>query len=247
MRRLLQIVPLGLVLISVAVLSALTAMRLAIHGGEVSVPNFVRMASKEAERAAQAKGLLLQMEGKFYSPDVAEGQIMSQVPPAGSKVRRGWRVQLAVSLGPQRSTIPDVVGESMRAAELNLRQRGLELGTVAVIALPGISPDEIAAQSPAANAQVASPKVSLLVGAPELPEALVMPNFVGRPLVEAAAAIEAGGLKLGKVSGADAIGQQIFPEPAPEPIAAPTMVIKQYPPAGQKVFAGSSVTLEVSR
>jgi len=234
------------VLITVAVLSALTSMRLAIHGGEVSVPNFVRMDPKEAGRTAQSKGLLLQMEGKFYSPDVPEGRIMSQVPSAGTKVRRGWRVQLAASLGPQRSTIPDVVGESMRAAELNLRQRGLELGTVAMIALPGISPDEVAAQSPAANAQVASPKVSLLVGAPEQPDALVMPNFVGRPLVEVAAAIEAGGLKLGKVSGADATGQ-IFPPPTPEPIAAPTVVIKQYPAAGQKVFAGAVVTLEVSR
>ncbi|HMK28397.1 MAG TPA: PASTA domain-containing protein [Terriglobales bacterium] len=252
MRRLLRIALLVLVLISVAVLSALTAMRFAIHGGEVSVPNFVRMTPREAERAAQAQGLLLQIEGKFYSLDVPEGRIMSQVPSPGTKVRQGWRVQLAESLGPQRATIPSVVGESLRAAELNLRQRGLELGTVAVLSLAEVAPDEVAAQSPAANAQVASPKVSLLVGAAAEPPGLVMPNFVGHPLVEAAAAIEAGGLKLGKVNGpaqeeGTVQGTPQAPAPTPEAIAAPTVVVRQYPAAGQRVVPGTVVTLEVSR
>ncbi len=53
---------------------------------------------------------------------------MTQVPPPGTKVRRGWSIRVAQSLGPQRVAIPDVTGGSERVAELNIRRRGLESG-----------------------------------------------------------------------------------------------------------------------
>ena len=49
------------------------------------------------------------------------------MPAAGEKVRRGWRVRVAESMGPQREIIPAVIGNSERAAELNIRRRGLDL------------------------------------------------------------------------------------------------------------------------
>ena len=57
---------------------------------------------------------------------VAEGRVVSQMPEAGEVVRRGWDVRLALSLGPQRVEIPQVVGESERAARINIAQRGLQ-------------------------------------------------------------------------------------------------------------------------
>src|SRR5512135_414718 len=108
MRRLLRILLRTLVLVLVFLVSALTAMRFAIHGREVAVPKFTGMTIAEAERSAVDNGLLLQVESRFYSADVPEGRVMSQVPPAGEQVRRGWRVRVAQSLGPQRVAIPDV-------------------------------------------------------------------------------------------------------------------------------------------
>src|ERR1035441_3848254 len=72
----------------------------------------------------------------FYSADVPEGKIMTQMPAPGAKVRRGWSIRVAQSLGLQRVAIPDVTGESERAAELNIRRRGLALGSVAQVSLP---------------------------------------------------------------------------------------------------------------
>lgn len=241
MRGFFRYVLLALILVTVALMSALTAMRVAIHGREVVVPKLVGLPPAQAERMALQSGLLVELENRFYSSDVPAGRIMSQVPPAGEKVRRGWRVRLAESLGPQHVDIPDVVGQSSRAAVINLRRRGLDPGTLAYVQLPNQPQDQVVAQSPRPNAAgVATPKVNLLLAAPKDPPAYVMPNFVGRPLSEATRSIQESGMKLGHVQTA-AVDPSL---PAP---TGPTIVSKQSPTAGQKVTAGTTVDLEVAR
>src|SRR5574337_848251 len=95
----------ALVLLTVALISALTAMRFAIHGREVTIPKLIGMAPVEAQRAAAPSGLQVVVERQYYSANVPEGRIMSQVPQPGTKVRRGWRIRVAESLGPQRVAI----------------------------------------------------------------------------------------------------------------------------------------------
>ncbi|MBZ5679049.1 MAG: PASTA domain-containing protein [Acidobacteriia bacterium] len=129
---------LALVLVMVALVSALTAMRFAIHGQEVGVPALVGMSPAEAERAVAGLGLQIEIERQYYSPQIAEGRIMSQLPLPGTKVRRGWQVRVAQSLGPIRVAIPDVTGQSRRAAELNVKRRGLELTSTAEVQMVGI-------------------------------------------------------------------------------------------------------------
>src|SRR5512146_703260 len=98
MRQFLRYLALALVLIMVALVSALTAMRMAIHGREVAVPKLVGLTPAEAERQAVSNGLLFAVESRFYSTEVPAGRISSQVPQAGAKVRRGSRVRVAESL-----------------------------------------------------------------------------------------------------------------------------------------------------
>src|SRR5438128_7073242 len=159
MKTFFRFVLLFLILVSVAMVSALTAMRFAIHGREVAVPKLIGLTRAAAEQQANANGLILEVENHFYSPEVAEGKVLSQSPTPGSLVRRGWKVRVAESLGPQKAQVPDLVGQSLRAAEINVRQRGLEVGSVAVANLPSAAQDEIVAQSPPANSgSVDSPK-----------------------------------------------------------------------------------------
>lgn len=242
MRRVFKGVLLTLVLVIVAMGSALTAMRFAIHGREVTVPKFVGMTPADAERAAAANGLLLIRESRFYSNDVPEGRIVSQAPTPGAKVRRGWRVRLAESLGPQRMTIPDLVGQTPRAAEIDLRRRGLEMGAVAQLAIAGKAADQVIAQSPPANAQgVASPRISLLVSAPEQEKAFVMPDLTGVHLADASITVTDAGMKVGTVTTA-----KVDPSATTGRVAEPT-VIRHNPAAGQRVQPGAIVNLEVVR
>jgi beta-lactam-binding protein with PASTA domain len=249
MLRYFRYVLLGLVLLTVFLVSALMAMRFAIHGREAAVPKFTGMTTAEARRAASATGLLVEVENRFYSPDVPEGRILSQAPTPGTEVRRGWKVRVAESLGPQRVAIPSVLGQSQRAAEINLSQRGLQLGTVATVHLANLPPEQIIAQSPPPNAEgVASPKVNLLMTAPAeaKPVMFVMADFIGKPFATASAAVTQGGFKLGAVnvvpSGAPANDKTFKARPLPGDI-----VVAQSPPAGQKIAAGSTIGFQVIR
>jgi len=103
---------LGLMLLMVATLSALTAMRFAIHGGEVKVPKIIGMTPEAASALLTDRGLIMDVQDRFYSPEIAEGKIMSQAPSPEAVVRRAYRVRVAVSLGPQRALIPDLIGKS---------------------------------------------------------------------------------------------------------------------------------------
>lgn len=250
MRRFFQMLLLSLVLLTVALVSALTAMRFAIHGREVTIPKLVGMTPLEAERALAVSGLEVVVERQFYSPEIPEGRIMSQVPLAGVKVRRGWAIRVAQSLGPQRVAIPDVTGDSERVAELNVRRRGLDLGSIAQVALPDAPADQVVSQSPPAKASgVSVPKISLLVSRGPEPAAYVMPNFVGQPLGSVTLALQDAGIKVGKVSVVPAAPPaDVQPAPAPVPPPPPgaaSMIVTQSPSPGQKILAGNSVNFEV--
>src|SRR6202011_1635717 len=192
---------LALVLVIVAMVSALTAMRFAIHGQEVAEPPLVGLDPMEAERKVAGLGLQISIERQYYSPQIPEGKIMSQLPLPGTKVRRGWQVRVAQSLGPTRVTIPDVTGESEHAAELNIRRRGLDVVSMAQVQALDIPADQVVAQSPTANAtQVAAPKISLLVTEPADLQAFVMPSFVGQALGGASRSLQDAGFRLGNVN-----------------------------------------------
>jgi beta-lactam-binding protein with PASTA domain len=233
MRSFLRMVLLGLVLVLVAMVSALTAMRFAIHGREATVPKLVGLTPAEARRIAAINGLLLVTENRFYSTDVPAGRIVSQLPQPGERVRRGWQVRVAESLGPQRRVIPNLLGESERAAEINLRRHGLEIGTVAGIPRTGGAIEDVVAQSPAPEAAAASPVVSLLVVAAPPPPEFVMPNLVGRHLADVRSQLEQAGIKVGKVE--EVAG------------SATDMILRQSPPPGQKITAGSAISVQVSK
>ena len=245
---------LALVLVIVAMVSALTAMRFAIHGQEVAVPAIVGLAPAEAERAVAGLGLQISIERQYYSPQIPEGRIMSQLPLPGTKVRRGWQLRVAQSLGPTRVAIPDVTGQSEHAAELNIRRRGLDVASMAEVEAPGIPPDQVLAQSPPANAsQVAAPKISLLITAAGEPQAYLMPSFLGQPLGSANRTLTDSGFKLGNVNVAapsQPAGDTANPA-APAVVVIPaeaspaSIIVSQQPVAGQKVAAGTAVNFEV--
>ena len=262
MRSVLRFATLALVLVTVALVSALTTMRLAIHGQEVAVPPLIGMSPTEAERTGAALGLQIEIERQYYSPQIPEGRIMSQLPLPGTKVRRGWLVRLAQSLGPIRVAIPDVTGQSERAAELNIKRRGLDLVSTAEIQVAGKPADQVLAQSPPANAsQVAAPKISILISAAADAQAFVMPSFVGQPLGSVSRTLQDAGFKLGNVGVAPPVESAAPPGdaagggPSTSPLAVmsqtpaqpspASIIVSQTPAAGQRVVPGMVVNFEV--
>jgi eukaryotic-like serine/threonine-protein kinase len=251
MKSFFQWMLMALVLLVVALVSALTAMRFAIHGREVAIPNLVGKTPAEARRISEDSGLQVEVERQYYSPSVAEGRILSQLPPAGTQVRRGWQIRVAESLGPQRVEIPNVLGQTQRAAEINIRRRGLEVGAVAEMQAPDAPAGEVLSQSPPPNASgVSAPKISLLLSDVAPAQALVMPRFVGQPLGSVTLVLQDAGLRVGTVTVAEAQENAASPEPGAPPPQAPlpspaSIIVSQNPAPGQKVIMGAAVSFEV--
>jgi beta-lactam-binding protein with PASTA domain len=250
MKAFFRFVLLSLTLLVVALMSALTAMRFAIHGREVAVPDLVGKSPQEARRVAELTGFQFEVERQYYSSQVPAGKVLSQVPPAGTQIRRGWQIRVAESLGPQRVEIPNVIGQSQRAAEINILRRGLDVGAIARIEMANGANDQVVAQSPSPSASsISAPKISLLAEQPLPPAAFVMPSFTGQTLGSAAAAVQDAGLRLGTVTTAASVPISTPGAPAVTTSAAQpspsSVIVSQNPTPGVRVVAGTVVNLEV--
>ena len=117
---------------------------------------------------------------------------------------------------------------------------------MAVASVPDASPDQIVAQSPPANAvNVSAPKVSMLVAASEERKSYVMPDLRGRTEDEAVNAIVGAGLKAGNITSQPLPeGQANSSETLP---SGTRIVVRTVPAAGQRVWDGRAINLEVTR
>jgi eukaryotic-like serine/threonine-protein kinase len=247
-----RFVLMALILLIVALVSAVTAMRIAIHGREVAVPALVGKTPSEARRIAEVDGFQFEVERQYYSATVPAGKILSQLPPAGTLIRRGWEIRVAESMGPQRVEIPNVLGQSERAAEFNIRRRGLDVGTVSQVEMPGATADQVVAQNPTAGASgVTTPKIGLLTTQAALPQAYVMPSFVGQTLGSVTAILKDAGLQVGNVRMVAVDGQNETPAGTVPPPAisleatSNSLIVTQTPAAGSKVQVGATVNFDV--
>lgn len=255
-------------MVAAALISAFITMRLAIHGREIKVPDLTHMTIAEASRRASSMGLRLRLENKFYSPDTPPGQVLAQFPAAGTVVRRDWPVRVTESLGTQQVSIPDLRGQGERAVTIHLHQLGLELGSVGHIPAPGPA-DVVVAQTPPPNATgIDTPRVSVLLSAPEDEDqtAYVMPSLVGLSLTNAYARASAASLRVASIEdvtpatsasptpspSAPTATPSSSPAPATSPIPSATantlagIVVAQTPLAGHRVIKGELVHLSLT-
>ncbi len=240
----------ALAMLAVALVSMFITMRIAIHGREALVPPLTGLSVAQADEAAANVGLRLTVENRFYSGEVPAGRVLAQDPVPGSRVRREWAVRVTESLGAQRISVPDLTGESDRAAGVSIRRLALEPGAVARLAVPGDA-DVVIAQTPAPNSAGAdSPRISLLVSDPAdaQPQAWVMPQLIGLTYAVASDRAAAAGLHLEVAPPAPPAGPATAaasnPAPAASSAQSPAMPPQPATPPAATVHAGSIVTAQ---
>src|SRR5271154_5155625 len=150
------------ILASAAFLSAITAMRIAIHGRETTMPNLVGKDVGEASKALRSKGLVLRVADRAYS-DVPINQVLRQTPPAGMLMKVSQQAHVVLSLGQRELQIPPLEGNSLRVSRIELLRGGLQVGEVSSLALPGQPADTVLIQTPRPGGGAATPRVDVLV------------------------------------------------------------------------------------
>jgi beta-lactam-binding protein with PASTA domain len=249
--RLFRMASVVMLLVAVAMISAITTMHFAIHGAEVKVPALKGMTIAEARSQAAGMGLNLDLDNRYYSSDVAAGHILSQSPSPGSVVRREWHVRVSESLGPQKVDVPDTVGTDSRVAALRLRRAGLQVGVTAKLPYSGAQDGSVLAQDPPAHSHgIAQPSVNILVAAPDntVPDGYVMPDLAGLPVTSAIDQLNRIGINVAPPTYEDVSVPPVSSNGAvPAPPIAPGSVIAQQPLAGARVDQTITVKLVAAK
>ena len=222
------------ILAAAAFLSAVTAMRFAIQGREVTMPNLVGKSSVDALAILQGRGLQLKVVDRVYS-ELPANAVARQSPPEGERMKVSQNAHVVLSLGPQNVTTPSLVGESLRVARIQLLQSGLQLGEVTTYLAPAALSDTILQQTPLPGMKAASPRVNLLVAQGAPPSSYVMPWLVGMPLPDADRLLSSVGLKLSKTTF------------VPSPQWPKGVVTEQTPGPGSKITSESDIVMVVAQ
>ena len=139
------------------------------------------------------------VEGDHWDDAAALGQVLKATDAdggdlaPGTQVKRGSTVLLTVSSGPAPVTIVSVVGASVDQATTQLESIGLKVAAEEVFS-DTVPAGDVVAQDPAGSTEAhRTDTVTLQVS--KGPETVAMPNLTGKQYEEAAAALEALGLK----------------------------------------------------
>ena len=93
-----------------------------------TIPDVTGMSEDEAKKVLEDAGLKKGKVSKGYCDSVAKGNVISSSPIAGaSGYYKGDSVDLTVSKGPEKVTVPDVTGKSQDEAKKALEDAGLKV------------------------------------------------------------------------------------------------------------------------
>ncbi len=221
------------ILAAASFLSAITAIRFAIHGREVEMPSLVGQNSGDAKTMLTARGLRMKVADRVYS-DLQVNQVVRQSPPAGMRMKVGQQAHVVLSLGPRKVTIPQLEGKSLRAARIELLRAGMQVGEVSDAYLPEFQTDAVVQQNPRSGASATSPRVNLLVSQGAREPAYMMPYLVGLNQAEAQRQLAAAGLRVTNVTLLSV------------PESPHGTVIGQTPSHGARIVASAPLELQIA-
>ena len=93
-----------------------------------TIPDVTGQSEDEAKKTLEDAGLKKGKVSKDYSDSVAKGNVISSSPIAGaSGYYKGDSVDLTISKGPEKVTIPDVTGKGQDEAKKILEEAGLKV------------------------------------------------------------------------------------------------------------------------
>jgi len=156
---------------------------------------------EEAISMIEAEDFRAIVSDTMYTNKVAEGIVVDQYPKPNMKVKTGRTVRLKISTSEKLVSIPNLIGQSLRSAELILQQAGLLVDTVYSEYNPEYPKGTIAWQYPKANDTMKKGfgiQVTVSKGLP--PDFYQVPNVIGLSLNQAKEYLAKARLKVGKIS-----------------------------------------------
>lgn len=200
-----------------------------IHGAaEVPVPDLSNLSYEQAERLLESHQLRLGRSGERFDASVPRGFILAQDPIPETQVRVRRRVVVMVSLGEEFSTVPELVGASLRGATLALEHAGLGFSGTTRAPSDDVGEGMVVASDPPPDTVVPHNwPVGILLSSGPNEDSYVMPDLLGRDTETLQGQFAGLGFRVA-VRGRRGSGPAIFQNPAP----------------GSRLAAGAAVLLQ---
>jgi serine/threonine-protein kinase len=200
-----------------------------------AVPSVAGMSIDQGREKLFSVGLLTEIRSREYDKTVPDGNIVSQNPAPGEKVKKGRRILVTVSKGKEFAVIPNVKKLTERQARIELKKAGITIGDVKKSFNNENPVDAVIDAFPASGTTISRDmKVDILVSKGAKPTSAEMPNIVGESLNEAQKKIEETGLSVGKITYKN------------DSSLLPGTVISQSVSPGENVALSTTVAITVS-
>jgi eukaryotic-like serine/threonine-protein kinase len=225
-------------LVVIGIASAVAVVALLLRQEEVRVPDLVGQDIVSVIEIVRQQGLELKVDRREPRATMPRDTVISQIPAAGSGIKKGREVRVVLSEGSSDLLAPKLVGENFRKADFMIRQAGFSPGEVLRVSSESVDRDIVIAQEP----QPGSPlekggTLSLLISTGKKPELLIMPKIIGMPPEEALRIIDRLALQhrvLTRPTGSTAAG-------------AERIVVGQKPAAGYPLSTDVTVDIVINK
>jgi hypothetical protein len=194
---------LGLIII-VFVLAVLSLNWITKHGEARNVPAVVGKDVNEVRKMLDDKGFALIVQDSIYYDSLPPGVVIRQVPEADEVVKVNRTVYVTINrYVPPDVDMPNLVGFSLRNAQMVLNNLGLKVGDTTY--KPDFAKNSVLEQlfngSPIKAGQKikVGSSIALVLGSGLGSEQILVPSLRGMTFEEAKAMIDAQGLILGSV------------------------------------------------
>lgn len=203
---------------------------------EVQVPDLAGKPVTTALDSLATVNLALKQAGVEFAEDVPPGSVLRQIPSAGSTVREGRVIRVWISQGDEMVFVPSVEGLDLRAAQLAIRQAGLQVEKVENAYSLTVEKGLIIAQTPKADSMLTrGDKVVLTLSNGQPPASVILvPDFRNKKLAEATLWASTQNMNL------------IVKEDDKSPFPYGT-IASQNPSADSQIAPGTNVEIIVSR
>lgn len=202
-------------------------------GAYTSVPNVVGQNEDTATAALTALGFEVDPMEE-YSDTVSEGAVIRTDPGAQAQHLDGSVVTIFVSLGPELTEVPTIVGETQADAEAMLRDLGFTVGTISTETSDTVPEGTVISQVQSAGEEIRHDSaISFTVS--EGPAAITVPDVYGMTEDEAIEVLEGDSYLL-----------DVVIEYARTDEVDTGEVFGQSPSAGASALRTSTITLTVS-
>jgi beta-lactam-binding protein with PASTA domain len=225
------IIVLGLVLFFDSIIMPLYTK----HGQEYELPDVTDKAVSEAVDILENEGFHPLIKDSVYDEKFSPGAVIQQNPLPFSKVKKGRRVYLIVSIGEKPRFIPRLIGLTPQDAEFRLREEELNLNQIFYEFSDFYPRGVVISQSiPAGEIAQKQQRVNITVSLGAAPITFEIPNLVGKSLESAEKELEVIGVKISKIKYSY------------RPQLVPGTVLNQSLPVGTSAAKVESINLLVS-